>query len=115
MEYVESKGEFVDLPKETTPSDDPGYCMNCARIKGAEAIAFPHFFQDSFELHGVSYHPYDFVQFKTGSIACGLGQIIPLKRGVQDRSNPQIRVRLLGRLGDVTERPQGVLKDEVSY
>lgn len=115
MEYVESKGEFVDLPKGVIPSDDPGFCMNCIRTKGAEARAFPHFSQDSFELHGVSYHPYDFVQFKTGSTTCGLGQIIPLRQEVLDRRDPQIRVRLLGRLSDVTEKPQSILKDEVSH
>lgn len=114
MEYIESKGEFIDLPEEITYPDNPGYCTNCARTKGAEARAFPHFLQDSFELHGVSYHPYDFVQFKTGSTTCGLGQIISLKQGILDRRDPQIRVRLLGRLSDVTEMPHGVLKDEVS-
>ena len=115
MEYVESKGEFVDLPKDIAPSNDPGFCANCARIKDIEARAFPHFFQGGFELHGMSYHPYDFVQFKTGSTTCGLGQIIPLRQEAPDRRDPQIRVRLLGKLSDVTGKPKGVLKDEVSY
>lgn len=115
MEYIESKGEFVDLPEDKTPPKDPGFCMNCTRIKGAEAKASPYFFQGGFELHGISYHPYDFVQFKTGSTTCGLGQIIPLRQDVLDRRDLQIRVRLLGRISDVTGKPQGILKDEVSY
>ena len=114
MEYIGSKGEFVDLPEDMAPSNDPGFCANCARTKGIAARAFPHFFQGGFELHGISYHPYDFVQFKTGSTTCGLGQIIPLRQEALDRRNPQIRVRLLGKLSDVTGRPKGVLKDEVS-
>jgi hypothetical protein len=88
--------------------------MNCARIKAAEARAFPHFSQGGFELHGISYHPYDFVQFKTGSTTCGLGQIIPLRQEALDRRDPQIKVRLLGRLSDVTGKPKDILKDEVS-
>jgi hypothetical protein len=115
MEYIESRGEFIDLPEDIAPSSDPGFCANCTRIKGIEARAFPHFFQGGFELHGISYHPYDFVQFKTGSTTCGLGQIIPLRQEALDRRDPQIRVRLLGKVSDVTEKPKGILKDEVSY
>ena len=115
MEYIASKGEFVDLPKDLAPPSDPGFCMNCTRTKAAEARAFPHFSQDGFELHGVSYHPYDFVQFKTGNVTCGLGQIIPLRQEALDRRDLQIKVRLLGRLSDVTGKPKGTLKDEVGY
>ena len=114
MEYIESKGEFVDLPEDTAPPNDPGFCMNCTRTKDIEAQSFPHFSQGGFELHGISYHPYDFVQFKTGSTTCGLGQIFPLGQEVPDQRDPQIKVRLLGRLSDVTEKPKGILKDEVS-
>lgn len=114
MEYIESKGEFIDLPKDIAPVDDPGFCINCARTKGAEARAFPHFSQGGFELYGISYHPYDFVQFKTGSTTCGLGQIIPPSQALDGR-DPQIRVRLLGRLSDVAGKPKGVLKDEVCF
>ena len=113
MEYIELKGEFVDLPPDLAPPSDPGFCMNCARIKAAEEIAFPHFFQGGFELHGIPYHPYDFVQFKTGSDMCGLGQIISLRQEVPDRRDPQVKVRLLGRLSDITGKPKGILKDEV--
>lgn len=115
MEYVGSKGEFVDLPKNLLPSGDPGFCMNCTRTQATEARTFPCFFQAEFKLHGISYHPYDFVQFKTGDIMCGLGQIIPMKQELLDRRNPQIKVRLLGRLSDVTGKPKGILKDEVGY
>lgn len=113
MEYIESKGEFIDLPEDSTPPNDPGFCLNCARTKAAEARSFPHFSQAGFELHGISYHPYDFVQFKTGSTTCGLGQIIPLGQQLLDRRDPQVKVRLLGRLGDITGKPKGVLRDEV--
>lgn len=113
MEYNESKGEFVDLPKNPAPPSDPGFCTNCARTKAAETRAFPHFFQGGFELHGISYHPYDFVQFKTGNITCGIGQIISLKQEPLDRGDPQIKVRLLGRLSDVIGKPKSILKDEV--
>lgn len=115
MEYLEPKGEFVDLPKDIVPLNDPGFCMNCARTKAAEAEAFPHFSQGGFELHGTSYHPYDFVQFKTGNKTCGLGQIIPLRQEALDSRDPQMKVRLLGRLSDVTGKPKGILKDEVGY
>jgi len=115
MEYIESKGEFLDLPKDIAPSNDPGFCANCERAKGIEARASPHFFQGGFELYGISYHPYDFVQFKTGGTTCGLGQIIPLRQEVVDGRDPQIRVRLLGKLSDITGEPKGVLKDEVGY
>ena len=115
MEYIESKGEFVDLPKDLAPPNDPGFCMNCTRTKDAEARAFPCFSQDRFELHGISYHPYDFVQFKTGESTCGLGQIIPMRQEVLDRRDPQIKVRLLGKLSDVAGKPKGMLKDEVSF
>ena len=115
MEYIESKGEFVDLPKGLSPPNDPGFCMNCTRTKAAEAKAFPQFSLDGFELHGISYHPYDFVQFKTGNVTCGLGQIIPMGWEALDRRDPQIKVRLLGRLSDIAGKPKGVLKDEVSY
>jgi len=113
MEYIESRGEFVDLPKDIAPPDDPGFCANCARTKAAEGRAFPHFSQGGFHLHGVSYHPYDFVEFKTGNTTCGLGQIIPLGQKVPDRRDPQLKVQLLGRLSDVTGKPKGYLKDEV--
>ena len=115
MEYIESKGEFIDLPKDRVPLNDPGFCINCARTRAAEARAFPHFFQGGFELHGISYHPYDFVQFKTGNTTCGLGQIISLRQEALDRKDPQIKVRLLGRLSDVNGNPKGILKDEVGY
>jgi len=115
MEYIESKGEFLDLPEDLAPSDDPGFCMNCTRTKAAEARAFPHFSQDGFELYGIFYHPYDFIQFKTGNVTCGLGQIIPLRQGALDRRDPQIKVRLLGRLSDVAGKPKDILKDEVGY
>src|SRR6266478_4380725 len=104
MEYIESKGEFVDLPKDPVPLNDPGFCMNCARAKAAEARASPHFSLVSFDLHGISYHPYDFIQFKTGDTTCGLGQIISLRQEVLDRRDPQIKVRLLGRVIDVAEK-----------
>ena len=115
MEYIESKGEFVDLPKHQAPPNDPGFCMNCMRIKAAEARAFPCYSQGGFELHGIAYHPYDFVQFKTGGVTGGLGQIIPLGQEALDRRDPQIKVRLLGRLSDVTGKPKGILKDEVGH
>jgi len=115
MEYIESKGEFVDLPRDIAPPNDPGFCMNCARARGTEARAFPCFSQGGFELCGVPYHPYDFVQFKTGSTTCGLGQIIPLRQEALDGGDPQIRVRVLGRLSDIAGKPKGVLKDEVGF
>ena len=115
MEYIESRGEFVDLPKDAHSSSDPGFCMNCARIKATEARAFPHFYQGGFELHGISYHPYDFIQFKTGDTTCGFGQVISLGQEASDRRDPHIKVRLLGRASDVTGKPKGVLKDGVSY
>lgn len=115
MEYVESKGEFLDLPEDIATSNDPGFCANCARSEIAEAKASLHLFQGGFELYGISYHPYDFVQFKTGSTTCGLGQIIPLRQEVVDRRDPQVRVRLLGRLSDIPGKPKGILKDEVGH
>ena len=115
MEYVQSRGEFIDLPKITPPPDYPGFCMNCTRTKAAETRGFPHFDQGGFELHGESYHPYDFLQFKTGNITCGFGQIISLGQEALDRRDPHIKVRLLGRVSDVTGRPEDLLKDEVSY
>jgi len=115
MEYIESKGEFLDLPEDIVISDDPGFCANCARSKIIEARASPRLFQGGFELYGISYHPYDFVQFKTGSTTCGLGQIIPLRQEVVDRREPQIRVRLLGKLSDIPGKPKGILKDEVGH
>lgn len=114
-EYIESKGEFVDLPKDVLASNDPGFCMNCGRTKATEARGFPHFYQGGFELHGALYHPYDFLQFKTGNITCGVGQIISFEQEGLDRRDPYIKVRLLGRLGDVTGKPEGVLKNEVSH
>jgi hypothetical protein len=114
MEYVESLGEFIDLPEDTPPPHDPGFCMNCTRTKAAEAKASPHFSRGSFELHETTYHPYDFLQFKTGNTTCGFGQIISLGQEAPDRREPQIKVRLLGRLSDVAEKPKGILKDEVS-
>lgn len=114
MEYVEPKGEFINLPKDAPPPNDPGFCMNCTRFKIAEARAFPHFHQGGFELHGTSYHPYDFLQFKTGDVVCGFGQIISLEQEALGRRDPHIKVRLLGRVNDVTGKPKGVLKDEVS-
>lgn len=116
MEYIESKGEFVDLPKDASSPDDPGFCMNCARIKVAEARAFPHFHQGGFELHGISYHQYDILQFKTGDMTCGFGQIISFEQEASDRDrrDPHIKVRLLGRVSDVTGMPMGVFKDEAS-
>ena len=115
MEYIESKGEFVDLPEDLTPPNDPGFCMNCTRAKAAEARAFPQFSQEGFELHGIPYHPYDFVQFKTGNVTCGIGQIILLGQEALDRRDPQIKVRLLGKFSDVTGKPKHILKDEVGY
>jgi hypothetical protein len=115
MEYNGSRGEFVDLPKDEPSSNDPGFCMNCARIKAVEARAFPQFYQGGFKLHGASYHPYDFLQFKTGDITCGFGQIISLGQEVLDRRDPHVKVRLLGRISDVAGKPHGVLKDGVSH
>lgn len=114
MEYIESRGEFVDLPKEAPSPDDPGFCINCARTKAIETRAFPHFYKGGFELHGESYHPYDFLQFKTGGVTCGFGQIISLGQEVEDRREPHVKVRLLGKVSDVTGKPQGTLKDGVS-
>ena len=113
MEYIESKGEFIDLQKSKPPPNDPGFCMNCARNKEAEVKAFPCFIEGGFELHGISYHPYDFLQFKTGNTTCGFGQIISLGQESFDRRDPQIKIRLLGRFSDVVGKPMGVLKDEV--
>lgn len=115
MEYVESRGEFVDLSKDIPSPDDPGFCMNCARIKAAEARVFPHFYQGGFELHGIPYHTYDFLQFKTGDMTCGFGQIISLGQEVLDRRDPHIKVRLLGRISDVAGKPKGILKNGVSF
>ena len=114
MEYIVSGGEFVDLPNETPSPNDPGFCMNCTRLKAAEARAFPHFYEGGFELHEISYHPYDFLQFKTGDITCGFGQIISLGQEVLDRRDPHIKVRLLGRASDVRGKPGDILKDGVS-
>lgn len=107
------RGEFVDLPQDITPND-PGFCMNCARTKAAETRGFPHFTQGGFELHGEQYHLYDFLQFKTGGLVCGFGQIISIGQEALDRKDPHIKVRLLGRLSNVTGKPEDILKDEVS-
>ncbi|EIN14238.1 hypothetical protein PUNSTDRAFT_140568 [Punctularia strigosozonata HHB-11173 SS5] len=109
-----------DYYKECTSAPPPHNCLVCLKKEEMDEQQTAKELKDpeGFAYMNHKYHMHDFVLIRTSDGPCDIGQITELKRTSSQYRTEQkfsVVVRFLGRVGDVKDRPQGILKDEVQY